>query len=65
MKVGLVDKIGTLDDAVDRAGEMAGLGKKPKKVTKEKKEAHGLFGIKMNSSLFEGSRFLYLCPLGM
>jgi protease-4 len=65
MTVGLVDKIGTLDDAVERAGEKAGLGKKPKKVTKTKKESHGLFGIKLDASLFKGSRFLYLCPFGM
>lgn len=29
LKLGLVDRIGTMDDAIRRAGEMAGLGKKP------------------------------------
>lgn len=65
-QVGLVDKIGTLDDAIERAAELADIDADPKTITKKKRESGGLFGVKLNSSLFqEGSRFLYLCPFGM
>ncbi len=63
--VGLVDKVGTLQDAIDRAGEACGLGKDPKTVTKKVKGPSGLFGLKAKVDLFTGSRFLYLCPYGL
>jgi len=65
VSVGLVDKIGTLQDAIDRAGVACGLGKDPKTITKKIKEPSGLFGLKAKVDLFTGSRFLYLCPYGM
>lgn len=64
-QVGLVDEIGTLDDAVERAAELAGIGPEPKTVTKKVRESGGLFGVNLKSPLLhEGSRFLYLCPFG-
>ncbi len=63
--VGLVDKIGTLQDAIDRAGEACGLGKDPKTVTKDVEEPSGLFGLKSKVELLTCSRFLYVCPFGM
>lgn len=65
LAVGLVDKIGTLQDAIDRAGEACGLGEDPKVVTKEVEEPGGLFSLESKVELFTGSRFLYLCPFGL
>jgi len=63
--VGLVDQIGTLEDAINLAGEMAGLGEEPKTTKKKKKKSRGFFAsLKAETGLFEGSRFLYFCPLG-
>jgi signal peptide peptidase SppA len=63
--VGLVDKIGTLQEAINRAGEACGLGEDPDTVTKKKDEPSGLFSLKAKVDLFTGSRFLYLCPFGI
>jgi ClpP class serine protease len=63
--VGLVDRIGTLQDAIDHAGEECGLGEDPKTITKKKEEPGGLFSLKAKVDLFSGSRFLYLCPFGL
>ncbi len=65
LAVGLVDRIGTLQDAIDRAGVQAGLGKDPKTTTKKMESEGGLFGLKVNLEMFTGSRFLYLCPFGI
>ena len=62
-RVGLVDELGTLEDAVKRAGKLAGIEGKPKTVTKKVKENTGLFGaLKTQAAILEGPRFSYLCP---
>lgn len=40
LKVGLVDRIGYIEDAVAKAGELAGLGEKPKVVVYRRSEYH-------------------------
>jgi len=62
-KVGLVDDLGTLDDAVNRAGDLAGIEGEPSTVTKKIKEPGGLFGaLQTRAAMLEGPRFSYLCP---
>lgn len=62
-KVGLVDRLGTLDEAVKRAGRLAGIKGEPKTTTKKVKETRGLFGaLKAHVENLEGPRFSYLCP---
>jgi protease-4 len=39
LALGLVDKIGTLGDAVERAGELSGLGRKPSVVERQPESA--------------------------
>lgn len=66
LEVGLIDSLGTLQDAIDRAGELAGLGEDPPTTTKKKKEPRGLFGVRLSADFLKtGSRFLYLCPYGI
>lgn len=62
--VGLIDHIGTLQDAIDRAGTQAGLGKNPRTTTRKMESEGGLFSLKANLEILTGSRFLYLCPFG-
>jgi signal peptide peptidase SppA len=64
LAVGLIDQIGSLQDAIDRAGELSGLGKDPKTVTKKVDESGGLFSLKALMKNFATSRFLYYCPYG-
>ncbi|MCG3199478.1 MAG: hypothetical protein GHCLOJNM_03995 [bacterium] len=66
LEVGLIDSLGTLQDAIDRAGELAGLGEDPPTTTRKKKEPRGLFGVRLSADFLKtGSRFLYLCPYGI
>ncbi len=62
-RVGLVDELGTLDDAIKRVGKLAGIKGVPKTVTKKIKETSGLFGaLKTRAGMLEGPRFSFLCP---
>jgi protease-4 len=63
--LGLVDSLGTLEDAIKSAGKKAGIEGEPKTVEKTVREESGLFGrLESQVSLFKGSKFLYFSPLG-
>jgi signal peptide peptidase SppA len=63
-EVGLVDELGSLDDAIELAGKLANLGEDPTVVHKApgKKRRSLLGSLKVEAGVFDGSRFLYLCP---
>jgi len=44
-KLGLVDSLGTFDDAVDLAGELSGLGKNPKRIKETPRRTASIFDL--------------------
>ena len=44
-KLGLVDSLGTFDDAVDLAGELCGLGKNPNRIKETRRRAASIFDL--------------------
>jgi protease IV len=44
-KLGLVDSLGTFDDAVDLAGELCGLGKSPNRIKENPRRAVSVFDL--------------------
>lgn len=64
-QVGLVDQLGTIDDAVDCAREAAGVDESVK-VTRKKQEDDSLFWLEARQAWhFLQNRLLYLCPIGL
>lgn len=66
LKLGLVDKLGTMEDAIDLGAELAGISGKPSVVyPPEKFQWKGLLGESVTKTLGEflpGVRFMYMMP---